>query len=147
MVQEDPQRAGHSLKIEAKQSGEGRSQDQVPNLQKSLFIPQLVDNSEQSRPVAQHLYDRRHCVRYTAHKPSRTKQGTFPHPHAPTPTAIKKDAPGDVQLMKHFVKSPNYGVDSAAYVAGRRSRISLSAFTRRSCNFAAVGPVAQCGSV
>ena len=33
------------------------------------------------------------------------------------------------------------------FVAGRRSRISLSAFTRRSCNFAAVGPVALCGSV
>ena len=56
------------------QSGEGRSQDQVPSLQKSLFVPQLVvDNSEQSHPVAQYLHDRRHCVRCTARKPSQTK--------------------------------------------------------------------------
>ena len=68
------------------QSGEGRSRDQVPNLQKSLFVPQLVmDNSEQSRLVAQHLYDRRHCVGCTARKPSQTKWGTFPYPHAPHP--------------------------------------------------------------
>ena len=33
----------------------------------------------------------------------------------PSPRAIKKDAPGDIQLMEHFVKSPNYGVNSAAY--------------------------------
>ena len=32
-------------------------------------------------------------------------------------------------------------------VVGRRSRIFLFAFTRRHCFFAAVGPIAQCGSV
>ena len=104
------------------QSEEGRPQDQVPNLQKSVFVPQLVmDNNEQSRPIAQHLYDRRHCVRYTTHKPSRTKRGTFPHPHAPHPYSDQERRPGDVQLMKHSVKSPSYGVDSATYHQVRRS--------------------------
>ena len=39
----------------------------------------------------------------------------------PSTIAIKKEAPGDVQLMECFVKSPSYGVESAAYHRLRRS--------------------------
>ena len=46
---------------------------------------------------------------------------SFPIDMLPTPTTIKKDAPGDIQLMKHFVKSPSYGFDSVAYHRVRRS--------------------------
>ena len=54
---------------------------------------------------------------------SQAKQSGEPFPihMLPSPIAIKKDDLGDVQLMEHFVKSPSYGVDSAAYLRVRRS--------------------------
>ena len=39
----------------------------------------------------------------------------FPINMLPNFAAIKKDAPNDLQRMEDFVKSPNYGVDSAMY--------------------------------
>ena len=38
----------------------------------------------------------------------------FPIHMLPSPTSIKKDVPGDVQLMEHFANSPSYGVNSIA---------------------------------
>ena len=114
--------AGAPIKdTEEEQSREGRSQDQVLNLQNSVFVPQLVvDNSEQSHTVVQHLYDRKHCVRDAA--PSQAEQSGKPFPiHIlPNTTTINKDAPGGVQLMEHFVKSPSYGADNAASHRVRR---------------------------
>ena len=45
----------------------------------------------------------------------------FPLHMLPSPTANKKDAPGAVQLMEHFVKTPSYRVDNVAYHRVRRS--------------------------
>ena len=80
-----------------------------------------MDNSEQSRTIAQHLYDRRHCVRYTIRKPGQTKRGTFPHPHVPHPYSHQERRPWWRTANEHFAKSPSYRVDSVAYHWVRRS--------------------------
>ena len=68
------------------------------------------------------MYDRRHYVRCPASKPRRSKTiEPFPIHMLPSPTDIKKEAPGDMQLTEHLVKSPSYGVDSTAYHRVRRS--------------------------
>ena len=98
------------------QSGEGRSQDQVPNLQKSVFVPKLSWTTTSNHALSHNIYTIED-ITFAALLASQAEQSGEPfHVHMlPTPTAIKKGSLSDVHLMEHFVKSPSYSVDSAAH--------------------------------
>ena len=123
LFQEDPQRPGHPLKIETKNKA-GKVIHKIRcRICKNLFSYHNSSWTTASNHVLSHNIYTIEDIASAALLASQAEQSGEPFPihMLPTPTAIKKDAPGDVQLMKHFVKSPSYGVDSAAYHRVRRS--------------------------
>ena len=113
----------HPLKIETKNKA-GKVVHKIKcRICKNLFSYQNSSWTTASNHVLSHNIDTIENIAFVALLASQPEQSGEPFPiHIlPTPTAIKKDAPGDVQLMEHFVKSPSCGVDSATYHRVRRS--------------------------
>ena len=117
MFQEDPQRPGHPLKIENKNKA-GKVVHKIRcRICKNLFS---YHNSSWTT-TSNHILSRKiytiEDIASPALLASQAEQSgeNFPFHVLPIPIGIKEDAPADVQLMEHFVKSPSYGVDSAAY--------------------------------
>ena len=123
LFQEDPQRLGHPLKIETKNKA-GKVVHKIRcRICKNLFSYHNSSWTTASNHILSHNIYMIEDIASAALLANQAEQSGEPFPlHMfPNPTAIKKGAPGDVQLMERFVKSPSYGVDSAAYHRLRRS--------------------------
>lgn len=123
LFQEDPQRLGHPLKIETKNKA-GKVVHKIRcRICKNLFSYHNSSWTTASNHILSHNIYTIEDIASAALLANQAEQSGEPFPihMLPNPTAIKKGAPGDVQLMERFVKSPSYGVDSAAYHRLRRS--------------------------
>ena len=118
MFQEDPQRPGQPVKIETKNKAGKLVHKIMCRICKNLFLYHTSSWTTVSNHVLSHNIYTIEDIASAALLASQAEQSGEPFPihMLPIPTVIKKEAPGDVQLMKHFVKSPSYGVDSAATI-------------------------------
>ena len=104
LFQEDPQRPGQPLKIETKNKA-GKFVHKIRcRICKNLFSYYNSSWTTASNHVLSHNIYTIEDIAYATLLASQAEQSGEPFPihMLPTPTTIKKDAPGDIQLMEHL---------------------------------------------